>query len=147
MKVYRNWVEAKDWLWFIFLACLFIEGLNFLFGKFYLFIFGCAGSLRQLVPSCSEQGLLSSCSVQASHCGGFSCCRASQVAQMVKKLSANAGDLASIPGSGRSPGEGNSNPPLYYCLENAMDREAWWATVHGVTQTDMTEQLRLSLVA
>ena len=37
----------------------------------------------------------------------------------------NAGDLGSIPGSGRSPGEGNGNPLLYYCLENLMDRGAW----------------------
>ena len=44
----------------------------------------------------------------------------------------NAGDPGSIPGSGRSPGEGNGNPLQYSCLENSMDREAWWATVHGV---------------
>ena len=41
----------------------------------------------------------------------------------------NAGDPGSIPGSGRSPGEGNSNPLQYPCLENPMDGEAWWATV------------------
>ena len=46
----------------------------------------------------------------------------------------NAGDPGSIPGSGRSPGEGNGNPPLYSCLGNPMDRGAWWATVHGVTR-------------
>ena len=51
------------------------------------------------------------------------------------KLSAwNAGDLGSIPGSGRSPGEGNGNP-LQYCLENPMDGGAWWATVHRVTKS------------
>ena len=44
----------------------------------------------------------------------------------------NAGDPGSTPGSGRSPGEGNSNPLQYSCLENPMDRRAWWATVHGV---------------
>ena len=44
----------------------------------------------------------------------------------------NAGDPGSIPGSGRSPGEGNGNPLQYSCLENPMDRGAWWATVHGV---------------
>ena len=44
----------------------------------------------------------------------------------------SAGDPGSIPGSGRSPGEGNGNPLQYCCLENPMDREAWWATVkHG----------------
>ena len=57
------------------------------------------------------------------------------------KVSAyNAGDLGSIPGSGRSPGEGNGNPLLYSCLENPMDGGAWWATVHGVAKS----QTRLS---
>ena len=46
----------------------------------------------------------------------------------------NVGDLGSIPGSGRCAGEGNGNPLQYYCLENPMDRGAWWATVHGVTK-------------
>ena len=49
----------------------------------------------------------------------------------VKASACNAGDLGSIPGSGRSPGEGNGNPLQYPCLENPMDRGAWWATVHG----------------
>ena len=53
----------------------------------------------------------------------------------VKASACNAGDLGSIPGSGRSPGEGNGNPLQYSCLENPMDREAWWATVHGVTKS------------
>ena len=47
----------------------------------------------------------------------------------------NVGDLGSIPGLGRSPGEGNSNPLQYSCLENPMDQGAWWATVHGVTKS------------
>ena len=51
-----------------------------------------------------------------------------------KASACNAGDLGSIPGSGRSPGEGSDNPLQYPCLENPMDREAWWATVHGVTE-------------
>ena len=49
----------------------------------------------------------------------------------VKASACNAGDLSSIPGSGRSPGEGNDNPLQYSCLENPMDGGAWWATVHG----------------
>ena len=56
---------------------------------------------------------------------------------MVKNLSANAGearDAGLIPGSGRSPGGGNGNPLHYSCLENHMDREAWWATIHQVTR-------------
>ena len=47
----------------------------------------------------------------------------------------NAGDLGSIPGSGRSPGEGNGTPLQYYCLENPMDGGAWWAAVHGVAKS------------
>ena len=50
----------------------------------------------------------------------------------VKASVCNAGDLGSIPGSGRSPGGGNGNPLQYSCLENPMDGGAWWATVHGV---------------
>ena len=46
----------------------------------------------------------------------------------------NAGDTGSIPGFGRSSGEGNGNPLQYSCLENPMDRGAWRATVHGVTR-------------
>ena len=56
------------------------------------------------------------------------------VAQTVNASAYNAGDLGSIPGLGRSPGEGNGNPLQYSCLENPMDGEAWYATVHGVTQ-------------
>ena len=60
--------------------------------------------------------------------------QASQVALVVKNLPANAEvrDLDSIPGSERSPGGGHGNLPQYSCLENPMDRGAWWATVHGV---------------
>ena len=47
----------------------------------------------------------------------------------------NVGDPGSIPGSGTSPGEGNGNPLQYSCLENPMDRGAWWATVHGVAKS------------
>ena len=47
----------------------------------------------------------------------------------------NEGDLGLIPGSGRFPGEGNGNPLLYSCLEISMDRGAWWATVHRVTES------------
>ena len=61
---------------------------------------------------------------------------------MVKNLPASEGDVGdagSIPGSGRSPGGGNGNPLQYSCLENPMDREVWQDTVHGVTESDMTE--------
>ena len=52
-----------------------------------------------------------------------------------KASACSAGDLGSIPGSGRSPGEGNGNPLEYFCLENSMDGGAWWATVHGVAKS------------
>ena len=55
-----------------------------------------------------------------------------QVAPVVKNLTANARDMGSIPGYGRSPGEENGNPHQYLCLESSMDRGAWWATVHAV---------------
>ena len=59
---------------------------------------------------------------------------------MVKNLPANAGDISSITGSGRSPGGGNGNPLWYSCLEKPMDRGACWATVHGLAKS----QTRLS---
>ena len=52
-----------------------------------------------------------------------------------KASACNAGDLGSIPGSGRSPGKGNGCPVQYSCLENSMDRGACGATVHGATKT------------
>ena len=51
-----------------------------------------------------------------------------------KGSACSAGDLGSIPRSGRSPGDGNSNPLKYYCLGNPMDRRAWQVTVHGFTR-------------
>ena len=52
-----------------------------------------------------------------------------------KETAYNAGDLGSIPGWGRSPEEGNGNPLQYSCLENTIDRGAWWAKVHGVAKS------------
>ena len=60
--------------------------------------------------------------------------RASLVAEMVKSLPASVGDPGSIPGLGRSPGEGNGHPLQCSWLENLMDRGAWWTTVHGVAK-------------
>ena len=54
---------------------------------------------------------------------------------MVKNLPANTGDLGSIPGSGRSPGEGNGYPLQHSCLEKSMNRGAWQATVTGITKS------------
>ena len=63
---------------------------------------------------------------------------------MVENPAANvedAGDTGSVPGLGRSPGGGNDNPLQYSCLENSMDRGAWWAIVHDVAESDKTEQI------
>ena len=57
-----------------------------------------------------------------------------------KESACHAGDQGLIAGLGSSSGEGNGNPLQYACLKNSMDREAWWATVHGVTKS----QTRLS---
>ena len=67
---------------------------------------------------------------------GFSCGSAGE------QSAYNAGDLGSIPGLGRFPGEGNGNPLQYSCLENPMDRGAWQATVHGVARVrhDLTTE-------
>ena len=56
-----------------------------------------------------------------------------------KEYACIAGDLGLNPGQGKFPEEGNGNPFQYFCLENPMDREAWWATLHRVTVSDTTE--------
>ena len=68
------------------------------------------------------------------------CCPGIPGGSDTKESACNAGDLGSIPGSGRSPGERNGNPLQYSCLENSMDSGAWQAIVHGVTKS----QTRLS---
>ena len=68
--------------------------------------------------------------------------RASQVVLVIKNLPASAGDiryLGLIPGLGKSPGGGQGNSFQYSCLDNPTDRRAWQATVHTVTESDMTE--------
>ena len=73
------------------------------------------------------------CYAQAFSCGfsfmGFPC------SSVGKESACSAGDPGSIPGLGRSPGEGNGNLLQYPCLENLMDRGAWWAAVHGVSKS------------
>ena len=56
-----------------------------------------------------------------------------------KEPACNGGDVDSIPGLGRSSGEENGYPLQYSCLQNSTDRGAWWATVHEITESDMTE--------
>ena len=68
--------------------------------------------------------------------------RASQVALMIKNPPPNVGDVrdtSSIPELGRCFGGEHGNPLQYSCLENPMDRGAWWAAVHRITESDMTE--------
>ena len=68
----------------------------------------------------------------------------------VKVSAWNAGDPGSIPGSGRSPGEGNGNPLQYSCLENPMEGGAWWAAVHGVAKSQsfsLKEQATFNFMA
>ena len=67
------------------------------------------------------------------------------MAQTVKASAYNVGDPGSIPGLGRSPGEGNGSPLQYSCLENPIDRGAWQPTVHGVAN-DTTERLHFLTV-
>ena len=79
----------------------------------------------------------SSYTSQSSPVSGFACLF---VALVVKKLPASAGDVrdvGSTPGSGRSPEEGHGDPLQYSCLENPMDRGAWWAIVHGVAKSQI----------
>ena len=85
----------------------FVKTHSFLFVNNYLFIFGYAGS---------------------------SCCTGFSRSSVCKESTCNAGDLGSIPGSGRSPGEGNGNPLQDSCLEDPMGRGAWPVTLHGVTR-------------
>ena len=71
---------------------------------------------------------------------GFPCSSVS------KESTCTAGDPGSIPGLGRSPGEGNGNPLQYPCLENLMDTGAWWAAVHaGLKESGTTERLTLTI--
>ena len=69
----------------------------------------------------------------------------------VKASACHAEDLSSVPGLGRDPGEGNGNPAQYSCLENPMDRGAWWVTVHGVANSrtrlsDFTSNLHVAVM-
>ena len=105
-----------------------VSGFIFISLIHFEFIFVCGVRkcssfiLLQVVDQFSQHHLLKRLSFL--HCGSE-----------VKASAYNAGILGSIPGLGRSPGEGNGNPLQYSCLENPIDGGAWWATVHGVTNS------------
>ena len=92
------------------------------------------------IPGTGEPGGLPS---MGSHRVGHDCCDLAAFlacfpcSLLGKESACSAGDLGSIPGLGRSSGEGNGNPLQYPCLENFMDRGAWWATVHGVAKSQI----------
>ena len=92
-------------------------------------VYTCSPSWTRLPPPSPYQVFFKGTTVRLSHPFRF------PGGSEVKASACNVGDLGSIPGSGRSPGEGNGNPPQYSCLENPMDVEAWWATVHGVAKS------------
>ena len=74
--------------------------------------------------------------------------QASQVALVVKNPPANAGDIGDmglIPGLGKSPGVGNGNSLQHSCMENPMDRGAWWTTVHGIAESNIPEILSMHI--
>ena len=81
------------------------------------------------------------CGSRALECAGFSSCSFQALDQCFpgssdgRESAYNAGDPGSIPGLGRSPGEGNGNPLQYSCLENSMDRRSWWATVCWIAKS------------
>ena len=101
--------------------------------------------LLQLCSMIWNQGACTSSFVLFQDCFGYSgvFCISIQILELlsfprgseVKVSACNVGDLGSIPGSGRSPGEGNGDPFQYSCMENSMDWRAWWATVHRVAKS------------
>ena len=141
----QDGLSSGGWSWGGIICRIQISGASFLYLKMILGVEKgeqiSGKSLYFLYPwdSCSQIVNIH-CVVNLQIFTGHLCVswRASQVVPVVKNPLANAGDVREvglIPGLGRCPGEGNGNPLQYPCLENPMDRAAWWATVHGVTKT------------
>jgi len=116
VQIIQNWHQMK-FFW------------NFLRLTKLLLLFTCSQVLgQQILPWCTY------CFLFPSAILFFFICPYHDGSE-VKASACNVGDLGSIPGLGRSPGEGNGNSLQYSCLENPVDRGAWWATVHGVTKS------------
>ena len=118
----RIWRDGHCWAWIEVSVCL---------GQVY----SCGGKGTDSIPHQDPFWFFSFQSCQNCY---YTVLRASQVALVVKNPPADAEDTRDaglIPGSGRSPGEMNGYPLQCSCLENSMDRGAWWATVHGVTMS------------
>ena len=100
--------------------------------KQWQILFSSAAKLLQMVTAAMK--LKDTCSLEGFPCGSAG-----------KESACNERDLGSIPGLGRSPGIGKSNPLQYSCMENPMDRGACWAIVLGIKESDRTERLTPSL--
>ena len=87
------------------------------------------------IPGTAEPGGLPSMGSHRVRHDGSDLAATASDCSVVKNSPANAGNLVSVPRLGRSPGGGHGNPIQYSCLDNPMDREAWWATVHGIAKS------------
>ena len=142
VKVHKVFPWVIDW-WVRDFHSGFSKGMNQITGYVLPVIFGSSPPLPLLLAKASLSSDLSlkitSCEKSQTHPTGLITTRhimGGFPGSSDGKASAyKAGDLGSIPGSGRSPGEGNGNTLQYSCLENPTDQGAWWATVHGVAKS------------
>ena len=126
-----RWPEFWSFSFSISPSKEYLRLISFRIDCFDLFVV--QGTLKCILQYHSSKASVLQClaffMVQLSHPLGF------PGGSEVKASASSLGDMGSIPGSGRSPGEGNGNPLQYSCLKNPMDRGAWGATVHGVAKS------------